>query len=384
MGRRRKRGYGEGSVYFETATGRYRGAVGGRRVSARSYDEALAKLDELRAQLAAGPAWESPDTKLGDWIDWWLENVNRAKSARTADHNRWALDQLDQIRKKRLRDVEVADVESELNRLCNRTAPKVRGRGSHKGPLGKSSLVKVRRALAEVLTEAERRNKVHKNVAKLAHIPVDAAPPVERRALSPEEASRLMAVAGKADGARYQAMVVVMLYCGLRPGEVAGLPWTALNLGEGTLTVLQSRKVLPDGTMEIGATKAHSDRVLQLPSPVQEALRAHQARQAADRATAPVWEDHGLVFCNEIGRPFDPSNLRRVIERLCKKAEIEQISPYEMRHTAATLLVASGMRLEDVADFMGHVDTTMLVATYRHKAKRVVNLTAGQEQMFSS
>ena len=39
------------------------------------------------------------------------------------------------------------------------------------------------------------------------------------------------------------------------------------------------------------------------------------------------------------------------------------------------------MRLEDVADFLGHKDTSMLIETYRHRAKRVVNLTEGQERM---
>jgi integrase len=78
---------------------------------------------------------------------------------------------------------------------------------------------------------------------------------------------------------------------------------------------------------------------------------------------------------------LDPSNLRRLIDRLCGLAGIDPISPNELRHTAATLLVESGMRLEDVADFLGHKDTSMLIETYRHRAKRVVNLTEGQDRM---
>jgi integrase len=69
------------------------------------------------------------------------------------------------------------------------------------------------------------------------------------------------------------------------------------------------------------------------------------------------------------------SNLRRAIERLCGLADIDPVSPNELRHTAATLLVDTGMRLEEVADFLGHKDTSMLIETYRHRAKRVVDLT---------
>ncbi len=39
------------------------------------------------------------------------------------------------------------------------------------------------------------------------------------------------------------------------------------------------------------------------------------------------------------------------------------------------------MRLRDVADFLGHRDTTMLITNYRHKVKRVVDLTAAQDRM---
>ncbi len=138
-------------------------------------------------------------------------------------------------------------------------------------------------------------------------IPPGAKAPVVRRALSIEEAADLIEAAREDEDGKYYPLIVVALYCGLRPGEVTGSPWSAIDLDEGTLTVLQSRKVGPDGKMTIGATKTHSDRVLALPKIVQEALRAHEVRQARERKEAPAWEDHGLVFANEIGRPIDPS-----------------------------------------------------------------------------
>ncbi len=384
MGRPRKLGHGEGSVYFESATGRWRGEVRGeqgqrRRVSGSTRKEATEKLDELRRQIADGlPVGD--DTRLGSWIQWWQANVGAAKSPRTADHDRWALAQLDQIKGKRLRDLTVADVEGELHRLATRKTPKRSGRGGRKGPLGRSALVKVRRALAEVLTEAERRDMIGRNVAKLTRIPVGAKAPTSRRSLTPEQARKL--IAASVDDLHY-ALIVLMLHCGLRPGEATGLPWDAIDFEEGTLTVRQSRRVLPNGRMVIGPTKTKSDRVLATPALVMEALRSHKVRQKADRLAAPVWEDFGLVFCNEIGRPIDPSNLRREVRRLCEKAEIEPITPYELRHSTASLLVDGGSPLEEVADMLGHKDVRMLAQVYRHRVKRVVDLTEAQERMLS-
>jgi site-specific recombinase XerD len=88
------------------------------------------------------------------------------------------------------------------------------------------------------------------------------------------------------------------------------------------------------------------------------------------------------VFPNEIGRPIDPSNLRREIAGLCEGAGIEpSISPNELRHSAASLLVNAGVPLEEVADFLGHANVRMLAQTYRHRVKRVVNLTEAQGRM---
>ena len=382
MARPRRLSYGEGSVYYEEATARWRGELRGpfgrRRVSGYTRTEVQEKIRAIAQELEAGSLVEG-DTKLGDWIDWWLKNVNPARSPGTAAHNAWALNQIVRIRTRRLRDLSVEDVEAELQRLATRGTSKRQTRGTNPRSLGKTSLLKVRRVLAVVLTEAERRRMISWNVAKLAQIPVGAAPPNQRRSLSVEEAKALL-FAAQDDGPWY-ALIAVMLYCGLRPGEVTGLPWSAVDLRAGTLTVRQSRKMLPGGIMKIGGTKAHSDRVQALPVIVEDALRDHRRQQRAAKQAAPVWEEHGLVFASEIGRPLDPSNLRRAIDRLCGLAEIDPISPNELRHTAATLLVDSGMRLEDVADFLGHKDTSMLIETYRHRAKRVVNLTEGQERM---
>ncbi len=134
--------------------------------------------------------------------------------------------------------------------------------------------------------------------------------------------------------------------------------------------------------MVIGPTKSKSDRVLAVPSVVVDALKVHKRNQAAERLGAPVWEDNGLVFCNEISRPLDPSNLRREVTRLCSKAKIEPITPYELRHSAASLLVAGGCPLEEVADLLGN-DVRVLAQVYRHRVKRVVDLTQVQGNLLS-
>ena len=55
-----------------------------------------------------------------------------------------------------------------------------------------------------------------------------------------------------------------------------------------------------------------------------------------------VWHDNDLVFCTEIGTLVDPSNFRREFKKLTRAAGLGDWAPYELRHSAASLLVAMG------------------------------------------
>lgn len=232
-----------------------------------------------------------------------------------------------------------------------------------------------------------RRRQVGFNAARYAKLPKTAAAIRPRRSLTMKEAELLWT---SAEGNRLEALVHGALRCALRPGEVCGLTWHRVDFKAKRLTIGQSRKVLPDGTMVMGATKADSDRRLSVDgdpnaddpgarwlAPVVPQLQAHQVRQKAERLAAPAWEDNNLVFCNEIGRPLDPSNLRRFVSDLCTKAEVDPaISPNELRHSETCLLRAMGVPEPFLAAFLGHKNTRMIQQTYGKQTVAVVDLTA--------
>ena len=61
------------------------------------------------------------------------------------------------------------------------------------------------------------------------------------------------------------------------------------------------------------------------------------------------------------------------LARLCKKAGIERVTPYELRHSAASLLSDAGVPIEVLADLLGHSSTQMLEQVYRHPVRKVVD-----------
>lgn len=389
MARTAKLPYGAGSVYFDKSKGVWRGAItiDGRRhrASGLTKTEAQNALGALRDRVNGGLPAE--DATLGEWISWWLDNVGAAEERSgesTRENYRWALEQTSSIWSKNLVDLRAADVSRMLGQLATRKRTKPgtqQGRGGRRGPLGESALRRVRFALGVVLDAAIADGRLTVNVARptLARIPETATRARPRRSLTPQEAENLMEVAR---GHRLGALVGVMLYCGLRPGEATGLTWDRVSLKKETIAIVQSRKMAPDGTMTIGQTKAESDRTIRIPGEVVDLLRDHQKRQKPERIAAAVWEHEDLVFTDPIGDYIDRWHLRREVADLCKDAGIfPAISPNELRHSCASLLRHREVPDTQIADFLGHTDTRMLDKHYGHRVTPVIDLTEAQGRM---
>ena len=153
-----------------------------------------------------------------------------------------------------------------------------------------------------------------------------------------------------------------MLLLGLRPGEAVALKWQDVDTNNKVLYVAGARKWTPNGYV-IGATKTRrSVRSLAMPPKLIEAF-AHLERHG----------DDDLCFPGRWGGVKDSSAMRHQLNRICNAAGITPITPYELRHTAASLLSDAGVPIEVLADLLGHTTTTMLEQVYRHRVRKVID-----------
>jgi integrase len=82
-------------------------------------------------------------------------------------------------------------------------------------------------------------------------------------------------------------------------------------------------------------------------------LRRHKRRQALERLAAAGWQDNDLVFPSSVGTIMYESNFRREFAKLTDAAGIGIWTPYELRHSAITLLSEEGIAIEEIADLAG-------------------------------
>lgn len=175
-------------------------------------------------------------------------------------------------------------------------------------------------------------------------------------------------------GRRNGAALLVSLTLGLRAGELLALCWDDIDLEPGVLHVNRAWKDKGDDR-HLGPPKTKgSVRSLGLPQPVVAALRDHYRAQRSEqlRTGFRPSKDMHLVFPSKTGASLDTANLRRLVSDVADKAGVGAVSPYDLRHTATSLLSASGVRNEELADLLGHVDTRMVERHYRHRAAGAV------------
>jgi integrase len=115
-----------------------------------------------------------------------------------------------------------------------------------------------------------------------------------------------------------------------------------------------------------------SKRTLPLPAPLLTTLRDHQQKQGKERITAgSVWRGSQCVFTTPVGTPIDPRNDYREFKKLLARAGLPSVRLHDLRHTAASLLLAQGVPARVVMEILGHSAIALTMNTYSHVAPEV-------------
>ncbi|MEU6874668.1 tyrosine-type recombinase/integrase [Streptomyces sp. NPDC046751] len=180
---------------------------------------------------------------------------------------------------------------------------------------------------------------------------------------------------------RLYAMWHLIAFRGLRRGEACGQPWSETNLDRHSLTV--SGQLVQDG-WDVEASEPKTDsgfRVVALDDDTVNILERHRERQTADReAWGPAWVETGLVFTQEDGSWLHPGKVTDLFERLVSASGLPPIRLHDLRHGAATLMLAAGIDVKIVSDTLGHSDTRITRDIYQsvlpHVGKSAAEATA--------
>lgn len=214
------------------------------------------------------------------------------------------------------------------------------------------------------LAQATRWGLVARNVADL----VDPPRP-EHKEMQPLTPSQVGEFLRAARDDRFFALYVLAIATGMRQSELLGLTWRDVNEADALVYVRQQLIYTPGAGFSFSEPKtAKGRRAIALPGMVVEALRAHRVNQESEKIlVGEAWEENGLVFPNEVGRPIERGNLvRRSFLPLLDRAGLPRIRFHDLRHTAATLLLSEGAHPKVVQERLGHSTIGVTLDVYSH------------------
>lgn len=356
------RGNGEGSIYQRASDGRWLGAISVGRddrgrlvrkvVSAKTRGEVVRKLRKLQRDLEDGlPA---PDTKItvAQLLSQWHDDVLRHQVAPSAVVSYWTVAKhhiIPALGSKKLANLTSADIDRLLSAKLD-------------SGLSVSTVRRIRSVLGQAIDQGIRWGSVNRNVARLSRAPKEQRR--EGRTLTYEQARRLLK---ELEGHRHEALYSLMLSTGLRRGEALGLQWRDLDEVARIVSVRRQLK-REGGTLVTADTKtARSRRSVNLPRGLVNLLIEHRKRQEEDRVVMDeLWTETGFIFTTNFGTPVDPRNLNREFAAICLRAGLDHWHPHELRHSAASLMLASGVKLQVVSEVLGHASIRMTADVYGH------------------
>jgi integrase len=215
---------------------------------------------------------------------------------------------------------------------------------------GRVSVARALTLLGGIVQRAMESGRVQANPARLVR---KAKTPrrAETRPLAPATIEGMRA----ACDARDAALLSVLAYAGLRPGEALALRW-----GD-----VRDRTLLVQRAVSLGAekaTKTGAHRTVRLLSPLATDLKEWRMRagRPADRALVFPARDGGL-WSDEAYRSWR----RRAFARALTAAGVEHARPYDLRHSFASLLLHEGRSVIYVARQLGH-GAQLTLSIYGH------------------
>jgi len=231
--------------------------------------------------------------------------------------------------------------------------------------------------LRRALAQGVRWGAVTRNVATLVDLPrVDRD---EVRPLSPRDAR---AIIEATRGDRLEPLVVVTLATGMRQGEVLGLRWQDVDLEAGFIEVRHALLRIDRKVQLVEPKTKRSRRRIAVPPAVVAVLREHRTRQLQARLwVGSRWVEGDFVFTTSIGTPLDGADVTRRFQGLLAAVGLPRMRFHDLRHGAASLLLAQGVHARVVMEMLGHSTIALTMNTYSHVIPELQREAADKMEM---
>ena len=175
-------------------------------------------------------------------------------------------------------------------------------------------------------------------------------------------------------GTKLELPVLVAAFYGFRRGEVLGLKWDAIDFERGTISVIRTvTTITVDGKqteIEQQSAKTKSSlRTLPLIGSFREYFLQVKEAQELNKQICGNCYNHeydGFVFVDELGERMRANYLTSAFPKFLEDHGLRRMRFHDLRHSCASLLLANGVPLKHIQEWLGHSDFTTTANIYAH------------------
>lgn len=249
---------------------------------------------------------------------------------------------------------------------CGKTLKQTFTLTESRGELEDGTIARIRTALSPIFSTAVKKDLLLKNPVMNATTPKDTD--IEERAyLDAEHCKKLLTIINEFNNPQLTRLIRILLFTGMRIGEITGLHWNDVDFERSTLTIRYSL-YRSKGQYKLGTPKTKSSaRVISLPPQVMETLMEQMDWQKQRKQDAGSrWIDRGTVFTGEYGEYMNGNYVNSEFKELLKKHDFPNVHIHDLRHANASLLINMGVPVKVISEHLGHCDTRTTENIYAH------------------
>lgn len=326
-----------------------------------SKKDAEKALHKLLDELQNGEYIDHSDVTVEAWMPEWYELyikgiVSPATQVSYKDNMRLYIFPL--LGKARLQDLTPNQVQRFVNQLT-KAAPK------SGNPLSPKTVRNIFLNLSAALEKAEQLEMIRRNPCRQVVLPKSSR--YVGAAYDEEEVEKLLLAA---KGTDMELPLYIEICLGLRRGELLALRYSSINWEKNTIYIKESRVTVGNDVVVKEPKTRSGIRELIAPPHLMKMLREQRVWYLEQKLkTGADFIDSDLVVCQPNGRPYHPDTLTFKFKKLLNRNGLRDIRFHDLRHTNASMMIASGIDIKVAQQRLGHADVTTTLNIYSHALK---------------
>ncbi|SEL42805.1 tyrosine-type recombinase/integrase [Ruminococcus albus] len=261
----------------------------------------------------------------------------------------------------RLDKITARDIQKFINSLAQE------GVNEHTGkPLSRKTMVHYLSFISTILDYAIRMDMLNDNPCRRVTIPKGSKK--KRHILTMEETQHFFKLLDDHAPLKWKAFFVLIIYSGMRRGEMLGLEWHDIDFSTGMIHIERTSNYTKARGIYTDTPKTeNSVRYIKVPMNVIDVLKEYKEWQDAERERiGSKWVETNRLFTKWCGTPMNLQTPYGWLQEFCEEHDFPFYGIHQFRHLHTSLLIGAGIDPTTVSGVLGHAQVSTTLNLYSH------------------